>query len=306
MTAETTPRAPLSGGVTRRHFCWLASSLIVSGGALPKVQTRPGPALWLAEKQNTRVYLFGQMPVRSDTVWLTPEIEAAFNGSDLVWLENLDNSLISPEVMRAVAELQKQLTPPGDFTVLSVLDEPHRERLLAVLAAEGVSPASLNGRPIAYTRQLVTSIQDRKSGADFTKIPEAIFRARAQAAGKPIFTEWRDLLELVRFASDLPEVQKQLVTMALDDLDRDYLAELSSWLSGALDIQIKTAEARSVRYPNLSLHVNTLRNQAMARRIVDVMNDYRQLFVCLGIGHFVGRSSLPAFLGEAGLAVRRV
>jgi len=61
-----------------------------------------------------------------------------------------------------------------------------------------------------------------------------------------------------------------------------------------------------VRYPNLSLHVNTLRNQAMARRIVDVMNDYRQLFVCLGIGHFVGRSSLPAFLGEAGLAVRRV
>jgi hypothetical protein len=306
MAAETTLRAPLSGGVTRRHFSWLVGSLIVAGGALPKVQTRPGPALWLAEKQDTRVYLFGQMPVRSDTVWLTPEIEAAFNGSDLVWLENLDNSLITPEVMSAVGELQKQLTPAGDFSVLSVLDEPHRERLLAVLAAEGVSPESLNGRPIPYARQLVTSIQDRKSGADFTKTPEAIFRARAKAAGKPIFTEWRDPLELVRFASDLPEVQKQLVTMALDDLDRDYPAELSSWLSGALDIQIKSAEARAVRYPDLYLHVNTLRNQAMARRIVDVINNYRQLFVCLGIGHFVGPSSVPAFLGEAGLAVRRV
>jgi hypothetical protein len=75
--------------------------------------------------------------------------------------------------------------------------------------------------------------------------------------------------------------------MALDDLDRDYPAELSSWLSGALDIQIKSAEARAVR-------------------IVDVINDYRQLFVCLGIGHFVGPSSVPAFLAEAGLAVRRV
>ena len=82
MAAETTLRAPLSGGVTRRHFSWLVGSLIVAGGALPKGQTRPGPALWLAEKQDTRVYLFGQMPVRSDTVWLTPEIEAAFNGSD--------------------------------------------------------------------------------------------------------------------------------------------------------------------------------------------------------------------------------
>jgi uncharacterized protein YbaP (TraB family) len=179
MAAETTLRAPLSGGVTRRHFCCLVSSLIVSGGALPKVQTRPRPALWLAEKQGTRVYLFGQMPVRSDTVWLTPEIEAAFNGSDLVWLENLDNSLITPEVMRAVGELQKQLTPAGDFSVLSVLDEPHRKRLLAVLAAEGVSPESLKGRAIPYARQLVSSIRDRKSGADFTKIPEAIFRARA-------------------------------------------------------------------------------------------------------------------------------
>ena len=246
------------------------------------------------------------MPVRSDTVWLTPEIDVAFNGSDLVWLENLDNSLITPEVMRAVGELQRQLTPPKDFSVLSVLDGPHRERLLAVLAAEGVSPESLNGRPIPFARQLVTSIQDRKSGADVTRIPEAILRARAKAAGKPIFTEWRDLLELVRFASDLPEVQKQLVMMALDDLDRDYPAELSSWLSGALDIQIRTAEARAVRYPELYLHVNTLRNQAMARRIVDAMNDYRQLFVCLGIGHFVGPSSVPAFLGEEGLAVRRV
>ena len=296
----------LSGGVTRRHFTWLVGSLLLAGGALPQAQTRPRPALWLAEKQKTRVYLFGQMPVRSDTVWLTPEIEAAFNGSDLVWLENLDSSLITPEVMSAVGELQRQLAPPGDFSVLSVLGEPHRKRLLALLAAEGVSPESLNGRAILSARQLVSSIQDRKSGADFTRIPEAILRARAKAAGKPIFTEWRDLLELVRFASDLPEVQKQLVMMALDDLDRDYPAELSSWLSGALDLQIRAAEARSVRYPDLYLHVNTLRNQAMARRIVDAMNDYRQLFVCLGIGHFVGPSSVPAFLGDAGLAVRRV
>lgn len=110
----------------------------------------------------------------------------------------------------------------------------------------------------------------------------------------------------MRFASDLPEVQKQLVMMALDDLDRDYPAELSSWLSGTLDIQIRTAEARAVRYPDLYLHVNTLRNKAMARRIVDAMNDYRQLFVCLGISHFIGPSSVPAFLGEEGLAVRRV
>jgi hypothetical protein len=138
MAADTTLREPLSTGITRRHFSWLVASVIVAGGALLKGQTRPGPALWLAQEQGTRVYLFGQMPVRSDTVWLTPEIEAAFNSSDLVWLENLDNSLITPEVMNAVGELQKQLTPPEHLSVLSVLDEPHRKRLLAVLAAEGV------------------------------------------------------------------------------------------------------------------------------------------------------------------------
>ncbi len=306
MPADTTLRASLSGRMTRRHFARLTGGLILTGCARRQVDSRRGPALWIAERNNTRAYMFGQMPVLSDTVWLTPEIEAAFDGSDLVWLENLDNSQITPEVMNAVGELQKQLLPPADFSVLSVLDAPHRQRLLSVLDAEGVSPESLNGRPIPFARQLVSSIQDRESGADFTKIPEAVFRARAKAAGKPIFTEWRDLLELVRFASDLPEVQKQLVMMALDDLDRDYPAELASWLSGELDIQIRTAEARALRYPDLYLHVNTLRNQAMARRVIDAMNDYRQLFICLGIGHFVGPHSVPALLRQEGLDVRRV
>ena len=306
MSAETTFPCTSFTSMTRRHFSWLLGGLILAGCAGRQVETRRGPALWIAEKNNARAYLFGQMPVLSDTAWLTPGIEAAFNGSDLVWLENLDNSQITPEMMNAVAELQRQLLPPEDFSVLSVLDAPHRQRLLSVLDSEGLSPESLNGRPIPYARQLVSSIQDRKSGADFTKIPEAVFRARAKAAGKTIFTEWRGLLELVRFASDLPDVQEQLVMMALDDMDRDYPAELASWLSGDLGIQIRIAEARAVRYPDLYLHVNTLRNQAMVRRVVDAMNDYRQLFICLGIGHFVGPYSIPALLSEEGLDVRRI
>jgi uncharacterized protein len=306
MPAETNLRAPAAGRISRRHFAWLTGSLILTACASPRVDARPGPALWLAERSNTRVYLFGQMPVRSDTVWLTPEIETAFNGSDLVWLENLDNSLITPEVMNAVGELQRKLAPPGDFSVLSVLDAPHRQRSLSVLDAEGVSPESLKGRPIPFARQLVSSVQDRKSGADFTRIPEAIFRSRAKAAGKPIFTEWRDMLELVGFLSDLPEVQKQLVMMSLDEVDKDYPAELASWLSGELTVHTRTAEVRAVRYPEVYLRVNTLRNQAMARRVVDAMKDYRQIFVCLGIGHFVGPHNVPVLLREEGLDVRRV
>lgn len=209
--------------MSRRHFVALLGAFALSScTAFPRVNGK-GPAMWLARRGSKSVYLFGQMPVLTGTDWLTPDIAAAFDGSDIVWLENPDNTQQSPEIMQAVDALNKRLAPPADFSVLSVLDDDYRNRLLQILKKEGLEPESLKGHRLTYTRQLLSFIRDRDSGADFKKIPEAIFRNRAKASGKPVFTEWRDFLEIVQWAADMPRVQKELVMMAIDENDPGFI-----------------------------------------------------------------------------------
>jgi len=205
-----------------------------------------------------------------------------------------------------VDALNKQLAPPDDFTVLSVLDSEHCQRLLDILKSEGLEPSTLSGHRLMYTRQLLSSIKDRNSGADFKRIPEAIFRKRAKTAGKPIITEWRDFLELFKWGSDMPNVQKELVLMAIDEINNDYQTELDSWLSGKLDVQTRQVLLRSKRYPELYRHINTMRNETMAGRIRKAMMEYKQQFVCMGISHMIGTNGVPSFLKQAGLEVSKV
>lgn len=306
MNSEQDIQTLFTSCMTRRRFTALIGVCTLSACSSFIRSASQGPALWVARSDTARVYLFGQMPVRTETDWLTPDIEAAFEGSDVIWLENPDISLQSPETMEAINALNKQLTPPDDYTVLSVLNNEYRQRLLQILKREGLDPISLKGHNLMYTRQLLTSIKDRKSHADFKSIPEVIFRKRAKIEGKPILTEWRDFLELFKWGTDRPDVQKELVLMAIDEIDSDYQAELDSWLSGKLDVQTGLVLSRSKRYPELTRHINSIRNEEMAKRIQKSMKKYKQQFVCMGISHMVGPDSVPSFLKQSGLDVSRV
>ena len=292
--------------LTRRRFSILLGALALAAGRRAEAAEK-GPALWAVTRDKATVFLFGQMPLRTDTVWLEPEIETAFTSSDVLWLENPDYSQTTPEVMDGVNALTRRNAPDPMYTVLQVLPPGDGQRLRKVLAEEGLQPDSLNGRAARDVRQLLSSVADRRSGADFKAIPEALFRKRALSAGKPIRTEWRDLLDVVSWGMNLPKATElDLVRMTLDDVEHvtDYPAELASWVNGDLKVQIATTRARARAYPELTARLGRQRNAVWAEKIRGMLTEEKTQFVCIGIAHLVEPDSVPELLRKAGLRVQ--
>ena len=94
--------------------------------------------------------------------------------------------------------------------------------------------------------------------------------------------------------------------MAIDDYSSDYNLELESWLSGNLEFQIKAAEIRSQKYPELFRYLSTERNRKIAERLNSSIAKYDKQFLCFGIGHLVGRDSIQEMLQRLGFEIKRL
>ncbi|MEP7311748.1 MAG: TraB/GumN family protein [Pseudomonadota bacterium] len=292
--------------LNRRDFNSGLCALGLSAACRAETAAR-GPALWTVRQGRATVFLFGQMPVRTDTVWLTPRINAAFTSSAVLWLENPEFSQTTPEVMAAVNELNRRNAPEPGYTVLNALPANDVQRLRSVLAAEGMQPEALNGIPPRDVRLLLSNVADRRTGADFKSIPEALLRSRAKTAAKPVRTEWRDLLDIVSWSIDLPKtVGLDLVRMALDDIDgvKDYPTALRSWANGDLKFQEAAVRALARQYPELTRRLGSERNAAWVEKIRGMLAEGNTQFVCIGISHLVGPDGVPQLLRDAGLRVR--
>jgi uncharacterized protein YbaP (TraB family) len=259
-----------------------------------------GPALWVVRSGDAQVYLFGRMAVAKDTPWLTPTIEAAFAASSSLWLENprADSS--------QGGELIERLGFAEGYSVLSALDQTDRARVLSLLARAGMPADALEGRRAWLANLFVSQIIDRFNDVDGAASPDTVFRQRAEAQGKSVSSEWRDLGELVEYSVGLAEtVQLQMLGKALDDSE-SYTARLDAWLRGDLDALEALAAPTAVSYPDAYLEVNVERNSRWVARIRTMLADDDTEFVAVGIGHLVGPDSLLDQLLVGGFDVERL
>jgi uncharacterized protein YbaP (TraB family) len=249
------------------------------------------------------VTLFGQMGVGVDTPWRTQRIEAAFQDSDLLWLENPPYAKSPPETLQAVQELSRREAVDPSYSILADLGTRDSARLDKVLTDEGLTPAALAGRGPPAVRQYLSVVADRRCGVDVASLPESWFRARAEESGKPICTEWADLLDVVRWGLRTPRpLQLDLVRLALDEIDRatGHPRRLAAWSIG--DVRSLESWSRDIarRYPALYRRLSVQRNAALAARIANAAGERRHQFICVGALHLAGEGSLPAQLRKAG------
>jgi hypothetical protein len=66
--------------MTRRQAVGAVVAALVSSRGHTSVQA-PGPPLWVAERGSSRVFLFGQMAVRTSSPWLSSAVQQAFDTS---------------------------------------------------------------------------------------------------------------------------------------------------------------------------------------------------------------------------------
>jgi uncharacterized protein YbaP (TraB family) len=259
-----------------------------------------GPPLWVVQSDSvTPVYVFGRMAVRSDTQWLTPAIETAFDAGDVLWLEN----------PRADGdggnELIGRLGFAEGYSILNAIDQSDRDRVLRLLEGAGMPANALDGRKAWLANLFLSELINRTSNVDGTSFPDTVFRQRAEAQGKNVFSEWQNLGELVEYSVALPEeVQLQMLGRALDDSE-SYDARLDAWLRGDVEFLTKLADATSIRHPDAHRVVNVERNTRWVERILTMLADDDTEFVAVGMGHLVGPDNLLSQLRARGLDVER-
>jgi uncharacterized protein len=287
-----------------KHLCScgfvIALTLTASAVGQPPSAGASGPALWIVRHDDAAVYLFGRMAVGNGSQWLTPTIQQAFDASAELWLENP-----SADGGRGNELIGRHGFADG-FSVLQVIDESKRTRAIRLLKRAGLPADALDGRKAWLANLLLSQLIDRVNNVDGSLFPDTVLRQRAEAQGKNVFSEWRDIAELVAYSVGLPEtIQLQLLGKALDDSE-SYPARLEEWLRGDVDALSITADATARNYPDAHRTVNVERNARWVARIRTMLADDDTEFVAIGVGHVVGPDNLLSQLLAGGLTVERV
>jgi uncharacterized protein YbaP (TraB family) len=271
-----------------------------AAGQPTRIGSAGGPALWVVRSGEATVTLFGRMAVGNDTQWLTPTIEGAFDASDVLWLENPRGEGDQGN------ELIGRLGFSEGYSVLNAIDEPDRNRVIRLLERAGMSADALEGRKTWLANLFLSQLIDRMNNVNGSSFPDTILRQRAETQGKSVFSEWRDIGELVEYSVGLPEtIQLQMLGKALDDSE-SYAARLDAWLRGDIEALSAIADVTAVDYPDAHREVNVERNRRWIARIRTMLADDDVEFVALGVGHFVGPDNLLSQLRAGGLHVERV
>ena len=256
-----------------------------------------GPALWIVRSGDTAVYVFGRMAVRNDTQWLTPTIEGAFDASDVLWLENPHGDGDRGN------ELIGRLGFSEGYSVLNAIDESDRNQVIRLLERAGMPADALDGRKAWLANLFLSHLIDRMNNLDGSSFPDTVLRQRAETQGKSVFSEWRDIEELVEYSVGLPErIQLQMLSRALDDSE-SYGGRLDAWLQGDVEALSMIADATAIAYPDAHRVVNVERNSRWVAQIRTMLADGDMEFIAVGIGHLVGPDNLLSQLRASGLDV---
>jgi uncharacterized protein len=266
------------------------------------------PALWAAHGPNSTVYLFGTVHVlRSDTVWRSPKIDAAFARAGDLWLETADgggdaaaardltlqlgfdparplSKSLTPDDVRRVDDAAKAMgVPTGEAAF-----EPMRPWLVAVALTVG---------PML------------KAGFDPARGVDRQLRADALAQSKPI-AGFETAAQQLHYFADLPDAQQvAYLRHVLDDYVNGPATLgglVDAWAAGDVDA-LARLEANAFNDSERPLYETLIlkRNREWADRLAARLQRPGVSFVAVGAGHLTGADAIQTLLQQRGIRVTR-
>jgi len=274
------------------------------------------PLLWRVDNEETggRAYLFGSVHFGNQALYPLPEVvEQAFEGSEELVVE-LDMAAVAPNI---AAQTMRQhgryidgdsLYQHLDEGTLSLLADACLELGLPVSALEYL-------KPWLVAIQL-TAFQVRRAGFTEDMGIDRHFIERVKLSDG---TGPSELVELETFEQQLSiftaltdDQQLQFLRQTLADFGHSsaQLAQiLKAWQIGDAPALVNiiqqgfSAEDSSAKFYEL---IYERRNQSMAESIQRMINEGRQLFVVVGVGHLVGEGGLAVQLVRSGQSVQLI
>lgn len=265
-----------------------------------------GPALWLVQDDDTKVYLFGTVHVLPPELeWKTENFTSALLASDAVFLE----ADVSPEAEQALQAVVMDLGLYKDGRTLSDALNDEQEALLETAgAAIGMPAAALDPMEPWFASIMLGAVTLMQSGYSPESGVETQLLGIVEQSGTPL-RYFETAEQQLSIFDNLPEeVQVNFLTESLESLgtmkeDMDQM--VNDWSMGDVAAVAKLVN-EDLSDPLLTKALLTDRNANWVVTLDKLMDDEAgTFFVAVGAGHLAGTDSVITMLEDKGMTVAR-
>jgi uncharacterized protein YbaP (TraB family) len=261
------------------------------------------PAMWIVHGPAGNAVLFGtDHGVKASPDWDTPRLKAAFDSSQELWVESIQEDVKTPD--RTAGSLAAFLLPPGR-TLPDELSPGDRRLLIDVEQRLKIDPGVLSRWRPAVAAEMILEIASRRAGLGDGTGVETVLEARATARGVPIKgletldpSVWNETLTPPEQAG---VNNLQAAMKGFREITERRAQTIEAWKAGDLDRF--AASCRRGMTPKLYEDLVASRNRRFVRRISERLNSPGTIFVAIGACHVVGKDSVPSLLRASGLTV---
>lgn len=266
------------------------------------------PAMWLAEDDDSKVYLFGSIHVLPEGVrWYTPAIASAFENAEELVIESMAADSMGDNGISDYIDA-RALLPEGQ-TLDELLSPADYARLQELIAVLGLDEYQVSRMQPWLLRIVLTSEIFERSGMERTLGVDNLFEQTALRREMKISALETPTEAMMTLAEYPLEVQvKQLsesLNMTAEDAENgDFSGLLVSWAMGDVDrnARLIAASMSPLTYRNVVVE----RNRKWLPRLEGYLSKPQQTMVVVGNAHLVGKGNLIDMLRHRGHAVSRI
>lgn len=264
-----------------------------------------GPALWLIQDEDSRIWLFGTVHVlRPNTPWGSAKVDQAFDAADTLVLE-----IANPDDQSAALPLIQRYGLSPDRPLSGLLNAEEMALLETAAQSMGANAAQLDSLRPWFAGLMLSVAPIVKAGYDPQSGVEIVLRGRAQAAGKAI-DELETMEGQIQMLAGLSEeTQLAFLRAALHDFEEasavlDGL--VGAWAAGDVEgIESLGIDRMKEESEELYEALLTRRNTAWADEIQTLLAGEGDTFIAVGAAHLVGEDSVQAILADRGVEAAR-
>ena len=266
------------------------------------------PAMWLAEDDDSKVYLFGSIHVLPEGVrWYTPAIASAFENAEELVIESMAADSMGDNGISDYIDA-RALLPEGQ-TLDELLSPADYARLQELIAVLGLDEYQVSRMQPWLLRIVLTSEIFERSGMERTLGVDNLFEQTALRREMKISALETPTEAMMTLAEYPLEVQvKQLsesLNMTAEDAENgDFSGLLVSWAMGDVDrnARLIAASMSPLTYRNVVVE----RNRKWLPRLEGYLSKPQQTMVVVGNAHLVGKGNLIDMLRHRGHSVSRI
>ena len=266
------------------------------------------PAMWLAEDDDSKVYLFGSIHVLPEGVrWYTPAIASAFENAEELVIESMAADSMGDNGISDYIDA-RALLPEGQ-TLDELLSPADYARLRELVTVLGLDEYQVSRMQPWLLRIVLTSEIFERSGMERTLGVDNLFEQTALRREMKISALETPTEAMMTLAEYPLEVQvKQLsesLNMTAEDAEKgDFSGLLVSWAMGDVDrnARLIAASMSPLTYRNVVVE----RNRKWLPRLEGYLSKPQQTMVVVGNAHLVGKGNLIDMLRHRGHSVSRI